>query len=585
MIPSGVARRVVAPLAWLVVLLPPAVVWAVTDAVETAAPLVPADRALRLEADVDASYDGDLEVPLRYRNPITDQAVAVVVPVHRDELRPDPGTRTEVLVDRHDPDAVMVEGDREPLSWRLAEYAWLPLVPVAVAAARLLFLRRVRRLLARDAPSFAMLAHVTESRVGPQRLVHLYPLDAPTGSRPLCTVAVLPRRHGVPRGRVLPVEVKGSPRPFGLVVVRIGERVLWPTGPARTAGRVSRPARLAEPAPPAVQGAEAPPVAGLLDPAALVLGLVAALGFALFVVGATLVGAHARADRIDGGTPVVVEAVSALPFDTVLRVRYTDAGGTVREATATPEWPEAYTTGRRYPAVLVGTGDGRVELLAEGYDRVEPVVWGALVPLVAAALLVRQRIYTSPRGRGRPAPRPNTDGAQSVSRNGPRHRAPGVPATGPAALTDVGAAASTALVAALVAAGLWVITADAWTKTENLLVRGVRTSGTVTDVTTGRSSSVEAEYRTRDGRSMRESTVNFTGAYEIGDPIDVVYDPLHPERMEAADWGADHGTSYVLGSMAGVATAVAVVCGGAATFLRLRRRRSGRGRADGTNGR
>lgn len=461
----------------------------------------------------------------------------------------------------------------------------MPLIPVAVAAARRLFVRRVRRLLVRDAPSFAMLAHVTESRVGPQRLVHLYPLDAPAGSRPLCTVAVLPWRHGVPRGRVLPVEVKGSPRPFGLVVVRIGERVLWPTGPARAAGRVTRPARLAEPGPPEVEGAEPPPVAGLLDPAALVLGLVAALGFSLFVVGATLVGAHARAERLDSGTPVVVEAVSALPSDTALSVRYTDADGTVREATAAPEWPEAYTTGRRYPAVLVGTGDGRVELLAERYDLVEPVVWGALVPLVAGALLVRQRIYTCPSRRSRPASHVNRTDVRSVSRNGPRHRAPGAPSTGPAALTDAGAAASTALIAAVVATGLWVITADAWTKTENLLERGVRTSGTVTDVTYGRSSSVEAEYRTRDGRSMRESTVSFTGVYEVGDPIDVVYDPLHPDRMEAADWGTDHGTSYVLGSMAGVATAVAAVCGGAATVLRLRRRRSGRGRVDGTNGR
>src|SRR5262249_46901170 len=58
----------------------------------------------------------------------------------------------------------------------------------------------------------------------------LYPLDAKAGADPVCAVELmwLPAR---PSG-AFRVEVKGQPRPFGLVAIRTGDEVWWPRGRA-----------------------------------------------------------------------------------------------------------------------------------------------------------------------------------------------------------------------------------------------------------------------------------------------------------------------------------------------------------------
>ncbi len=95
--------------------------------------------------------------------------------------------------------------------------------------------RRSMRLVASDEGSFQMLAapvrprffHAARTRLG------LYPLDAKSGDLPVVSVPMIgDQAMPVRRTTVL---VKGSPRPGGAVVIRMGEQTLWPAGRCRRA--------------------------------------------------------------------------------------------------------------------------------------------------------------------------------------------------------------------------------------------------------------------------------------------------------------------------------------------------------------
>jgi len=364
---------------------------------------------------------------------------------------------------------------------------------------------------------------------------------------------------------MLRVEVKGSPRPFGRVVARAGPSLLWPARRAVNPARVPRPRGLAEQVSPRRPDAAREPgesTAGLLDPTYLALSCAVALVLLVVVSVLTGHGARTAATAYDHGAPVLVEITSADPDGFTLDVTYPDPGGGQQRAVAAADWPEEYTLGRRYPAVVVPQQPGRVRMLAEPYDAVEPIIWGALPAGAAGALLLRQHIYRPLHPRRRCS-------AMHVARRG---RRPQVADTHPRNDPGMTFMSVTAAVGLTLLSGVLAIGAvEAWNKTENILQRGILVTGEVTDISRGRASSVEVSYPTLDGRTVVQDTINFVGDYAIGDPIDVVYDPVHPRRMETANWGTDHFTAYVLGTLASLCGVLAIAALSCLAWMRIRK--------------
>jgi uncharacterized protein DUF3592 len=102
-----------------------------------------------------------------------------------------------------------------------------------------------------------------------------------------------------------------------------------------------------------------------------------------------------------------------------------------------------------------------------------------------------------------------------------------------------------------IATGLAVAVAGAvWAlDTYRLEQRGVVVTGTVlaehrsnpSDRRPTRST-IDVRYPTEGGRSVDKTTGNYRSA-EVGKPIQVVYDPKKPSRMQAADYGFDYRKS------------------------------------------
>ncbi|MDP9442688.1 MAG: hypothetical protein M3P34_11045, partial [Actinomycetota bacterium] len=230
--------------------------------------------ALRLTGTVEGSYRRGTTVPVRYFNPVTEQEVLVDVYLWREDLQPDrPGETVPLRVSPDDPDVVTVAGDRFPLFHNVVGYLPFVLVPVAVAVTRRLGISRSRRLAASPGATFAMLGSVSpRGRFSRRQDLQLYPLDAPPGAPPACAVPLVSARCLPAKVTVFPVEVKGEPRPFGRVVVRVGDEVLWPAGRALVTRRVPRPAQFTDvaalrarpaPEPSAAESPDFWPVAGL----------------------------------------------------------------------------------------------------------------------------------------------------------------------------------------------------------------------------------------------------------------------------------------------------------------------------------
>jgi hypothetical protein len=86
------------------------------------------------------------------------------------------------------------------------------------------------RLMATSAQAYAMQASMTRGMFQLHPRLQLFPLDAPSGSRPVCEVPLIDRRV---RKGTFPVEVKGTPRASGRVVARVADgEILWPSGRA-----------------------------------------------------------------------------------------------------------------------------------------------------------------------------------------------------------------------------------------------------------------------------------------------------------------------------------------------------------------
>ena len=343
-------------------------------------------RGFAVDVRVAASYDGGELVPVRYRHPLTGVTEADVARWSIDP--PDPGSTVRALADRNDPGDLLLAGDDYPLT-TLAELGLgltVALVPVATTLLRRRAVGRLRGLMASDRPTLALQASISGTWPGGRRArLHLYPADARSGARPLCSIPLL-TSHGLPAGGAFAVEAKGSPRPLGRVAVRHGDDVLWPRGRAssRTAPEpmpvpIGVPAFAPEDARPAVL------VGSWLRYAAR--GLLAA-GAALVIVGVTaavtLVHWRRAVDLERHGVEVVAEITEAEVDAYTLGVTYTLPDETTsRDGRAAVELPEEWDVGDRYPAVVDPDAPGRLRLLTEPYDPRAPIIWSTLPAAVA----------------------------------------------------------------------------------------------------------------------------------------------------------------------------------------------------------
>jgi hypothetical protein len=165
----------------------------------------------------------------------------------RSDVEPTADGRLAVEVSRTDPTKVRLANEMRTYLDDIGFYLAPLALPLLAWALRRRHVERTERLMRSGAPSFAMLAAVEPPgllRRGWR--LHLYPVNADADADPVCTVELvwLPIRA---RG-AFPVEVKGEPRPFGLVAVRSGDDVFWPRGRALAArGQHGRP--------PAMEGA------------------------------------------------------------------------------------------------------------------------------------------------------------------------------------------------------------------------------------------------------------------------------------------------------------------------------------------
>jgi len=98
-------------------------------------------------------------------------------------------------------------------------------------------------------------------------------------------------------------------------------------------------------------------------------------------------------------------------------------------------------------------------------------------------------------------------------------------------------------IALVVAAAGWFDVKDSY----SLKQRGEVTTATVLDKATDEhgTTRISVRFVTRDGETVQARTENYKHARK-GEPIEVIYDPLHPQRMQAADWSLDYWKSALV---------------------------------------
>lgn len=69
--------------------------------------------------------------------------------------------------------------------------------------------------------------------------------------------------------------------------------------------------------------------------------------------------------------------------------------------------------------------------------------------------------------------------------------------------------------------------------------RGVVVDATVVGERTGKKARIDVRYVTRGGETIEKRVANLRAA-EVGDDIQVLYDPQNPRRMQPTDWGLSY---------------------------------------------
>ncbi|WP_426573663.1 hypothetical protein [Aquihabitans sp. McL0605] len=195
-----------------------------------------------VEGRILGSWDGGTDVPVAYTSNGGDEVTATARTTDGSDERVGP---VRISVDPDHPTDAHLQGFDQSQLW----VGSLTLLGPAVAAILLWWWtrrRRVRRseaLAASDVPSFRMIGVPRPGRVSPRRWrMGLYPLDAPVGAAPVCSVAMIDGDDDI-RPRM--VEVKGQPRPGGEVVVwePATDRVWWPAARVLLSGTRKLPER------------------------------------------------------------------------------------------------------------------------------------------------------------------------------------------------------------------------------------------------------------------------------------------------------------------------------------------------------
>jgi len=215
------------------------------------------EGATVVSATVDAGYrpgTGDLTVPVRIGERRVETRSVYDAPL------PVPGETVLVEVAAGQPGVVRLTGSSYALPADLARQVGPLLVCGVLAAGRRRFARQAMARAAGEGPTFGLVGTIRPSPISRFRCqLDLYGLDAANGAPPVVSVP-LAATAGLPLEVPLAVECKGVPRPYGLLVSRVGDTVLWPSAPATGAGR--RPGRAAGQAlvpPAALPLATAPP--------------------------------------------------------------------------------------------------------------------------------------------------------------------------------------------------------------------------------------------------------------------------------------------------------------------------------------
>jgi hypothetical protein len=326
-----------------------------------------------------ASYDpgsGDLTVPVNVGGRVVETREL------RDAPLPGPGDDVEVEVAVGQPAVIRLTGSSySPIANAALQFGPL-VVCLLLAAGRRRFVRAALQKAGADEPTFALTGVVRAAPLSRRRCqLDLYGLDAAEGDAPLVSVPVATSGE-VPLDRPVALACKGVPRPYSLVVARVGDAVLWPSAPAIGARRrPGRPAGLVEPAPLPPADGRAVSIPRLLTRPPV---LAAAAGLVLLLGTAGVVAWGAARDRERVATWERAEATVLGPGDASCTVdlRY-DTGEATLDATATTGDCAPVASGPGHLVLVDPADPAHVSLLSSRYDPWTPFGWAALTAFVA----------------------------------------------------------------------------------------------------------------------------------------------------------------------------------------------------------
>jgi hypothetical protein len=400
---------------------------------------------------VEANDDGSLQIGY-FHGPVNEQVVARLWTYTVDLQKYDVGDSIDVLSDPDNPYTPQAPGDLDTTGQPIVFIALFTLGPLGLIVAASWSRQRLGALATSNKATLRMMAASVPSRrgrvprwnemdrdddlwnalidqgaatecdrVGHLNALHdawastpgsgryaLYPLDAAIGSAPSCVVRIHPTVAVPPDDGIFPVDVKGSPRPGGRLVMRTSSGIVWTRGRCLLTADWPRPAHSAsdhrtgtnpsaglspvsDVLASATVGSDGPEALGrqrkreLPEP---IVGLVSTLEAAL-VIGAGITALATRAglesSQADSLRRVEVVARVVNHRDTDIEVEFRLPGRDESTLALAPvSYPEDFPIGNVYPALARPNGSA-VRLRTQPYDWVEPVIWW-MIPATPLAI-------------------------------------------------------------------------------------------------------------------------------------------------------------------------------------------------------